>query len=46
MNGGQQESGFRAGTENIASIVGMAAALKISCDTMTETARRLKKNDG
>lgn len=43
MNGGQQESGFRAGTENIASIVGMAAALKISCDTMTETVRRLKK---
>lgn len=32
--GGQQESGLRAGTENVASIVGMAAALKFNCDQM------------
>ena len=43
MNGGQQEFGVRAGTENIASIVGMASALKICCDRMKETTRRLKK---
>ena len=30
-DGGAQESGRRAGTENIAAIVGMAAALKKSC---------------
>ncbi len=34
---------MRAGTENIASIVGMAAALKKNCDEMTATARRLFK---
>lgn len=44
MNGGQQEFGVRAGTENIASIVGMASALKISCDRMKETTRRLKND--
>lgn len=33
-NGGQQEFGFRAGTENVAGIVGMAAALKWNCDNM------------
>lgn len=30
-DGGAQESGRRAGTENVAAIVGMAAALKKSC---------------
>ncbi len=30
--GGGQESGMRAGTENVAGIVGMATALKESCD--------------
>lgn len=34
IHGGQQESGLRAGTENVASIVGMAAALKFNCDQM------------
>jgi len=32
--GGQQEFGKRAGTENIAAVVGMAAALKNSCGNM------------
>ena len=32
INGGAQEFGFRAGTENVASIVGMAAALKNNCN--------------
>lgn len=34
MNGGQQEHGLRAGTENVASIVGMAVALKESIANM------------
>ena len=34
MDGGAQESGLRAGTENIASIVGMAAALKANCSAL------------
>lgn len=34
MDGGAQESGHRAGTENIASIVGMAAALKVNCSAL------------
>lgn len=32
MNGGAQERGYRAGTENVPAIVGMAAALKKSYD--------------
>ena len=38
LNGGQQENGFRAGTENVASIVGMATALKVNCERMNKTA--------
>ena len=34
MDGGAQEFGLRAGTENIASIVAMAAALEKSCSRM------------
>ena len=34
LDGGSQERGFRAGTENVASIVGMAAALKESCESL------------
>ena len=41
LDGGQQENGFRAGTENVASIVGMATALKINCERMDENANRL-----
>lgn len=33
-DGGAQESKYRAGTENIASIVGMATALKENCDEL------------
>lgn len=41
LNGGQQENGLRAGTENVASIVGMATALKLNCDRMDKTAEYL-----
>lgn len=34
VNGGAQEQGLRAGTENIASIVGMAIALKKNVDSL------------
>lgn len=33
-DGGAQEYGMRAGTENVSGIVGMATALKISCEEM------------
>ena len=36
VEGGAQERGKRAGTENIAGICGMAAALKDACDHMDE----------
>lgn len=42
-DGGAQEFGMRAGTENVASIVGMAVALKKNCDEMEETAAWLRK---
>lgn len=34
IHGGTQENSLRAGTENIALIVGMATALKINCDQL------------
>ena len=40
-DGGSQENGKRAGTENVAGIVGMATALKENCERMSETAKRL-----
>ena len=39
MNGGSQEAGLRAGTENVASIVGMAVALKNNCIKLEENQR-------
>lgn len=36
LQGGEQERGARAGTENIHSILGMNKALKISCSNMQE----------
>lgn len=42
-DGGAQEFGMRAGTENIASIVGMAVALKKNCEQLKETAKRLTR---
>ena len=41
IHGGQQEAGLRAGTENVASIVGMAAALKSNCDQMERNSAHL-----
>ena len=41
-NGGAQEQGMRAGTENVASIVGMATALKKNCDEMQQTSEKLR----
>ena len=39
LNGGSQESGYRAGTENIASVIGMATALKKNCDEIDKNAK-------
>lgn len=44
-DGGAQEFHMRAGTENIASIVGMAVALKKNCRTMQETSTKLQAMD-
>lgn len=41
IDGGQQEFGLRAGTENVAAIVGMAVALSINCQNMTDSIVRL-----
>lgn len=41
IEGGAQERGKRAGTENIPSIVGMATALKEACENMDKTAAKL-----
>ena len=38
IEGGAQERGRRAGTENVPAVAGMAAALKESCTHMEETA--------
>ena len=40
-SGGAQEFGMRAGTENIASIVGMAVALKKNCDSLAENIKHI-----
>ena len=46
IEGGAQERGKRAGTENVAGIVALAAALKESCEHMEEnTARTLPMRD-
>ena len=42
-NGGSQEFGMRAGTENIASIVAMAKALKLNCEMIPQVHIKLKK---
>ena len=42
IEGGAQERGKRAGTENVAAIVGMAAALKESVAQMEKTAARVR----
>lgn len=40
--GGAQEFGMRAGTENIASIVGMATALRENCESMARNQEHLQ----
>lgn len=42
ISGGAQESGMRAGTENVAAIVGMAVALKINVDRTHEATKHLQ----
>ena len=41
-DGGAQEFHMRAGTENIASVVGMAVALQKNCDEMDEIQKKLQ----
>ena len=41
IDGGAQERGKRAGTENIPGICGMAAALKEACDNLEENTRKV-----
>lgn len=43
LDGGAQEHGLRAGTENIAAIVGMAVALQKSCESLPAVQRHLKE---
>lgn len=40
-DGGAQEKAHRAGTENVAAIVGMAAALKENCDLLEQNQRHI-----
>ncbi len=42
IDGGSQEMGARAGTENVAAIVGMAIALKKNCLEMESNTRKIK----
>lgn len=42
INGGAQERGKRAGTENIPAIVGMAAALEEACAQLDTTAAQMR----
>lgn len=43
IEGGAQERGKRAGTENVPAIMGMAAALKESCDNIDKNAASMTK---
>jgi cysteine desulfurase len=43
LDGGSQELGMRAGTENVAFIVGMATALKLSCEDLGNETSRLQE---
>ncbi len=40
-DGGAQENAHRAGTENVAAIVGMAAALKSNCDLLEQNQQHI-----
>lgn len=41
INGGAQERGKRAGTENLAAVAGMAAALKEACENIDKNAEKV-----
>lgn len=41
IDGGAQERGRRAGTENVAGAVGMSVALKDACDSMDERVKKI-----
>ena len=41
IHGGSQERNMRGGTENVYGIIGLAEALKISCDAMDEHKERI-----
>ena len=41
-DGGKQERGLRAGTENVPAVVGMAVALKKNCESLTQNQFHLK----
>ena len=43
IDGGAQERSRRAGTENVAGIIGLSTALKEACSTMQERGERLTK---
>ena len=43
QDGGAQEMSMRAGTENVAYIVGMAEALRINCEQMEENEKRMRQ---
>lgn len=43
IEGGAQEKNRRAGTENVANIVGLATALKLACKQMQKTNQKLLK---
>ena len=46
LNGGAQEKGSRAGTENVAAIVGMAVALKKNCRDMGAVSAHISHLEG
>lgn len=43
MNGGSQELGLRAGTENVAAIVGMATALENNCNQLNDNSQYITR---
>lgn len=43
ITGGAQERGKRAGTENVAGIVGLSKAIEIACENIPEKQRKLSK---
>ena len=42
INGGEQEFGVRSGTENVASIVGMASALKNNVESLNKNQKKVE----